>query len=123
MGRESLRSAGIIYFKIDGEQLPARGAFTYALSGEQKTYECNANGQGYYTAKATPGYIKGSLTDYNDVDLARIKNAEGVTATLELGNGKIICAHNAVQVDLMEGNSETGELGLELKSDIVEEIR
>ncbi len=122
MGRASIRAAGTIFFKINGVQLSARGAFTYALSGEQKTYECNANGEGYYTAKPAPGHIKGSLTDYGDIDLDRLKNAEGVTATLELGNGKVICARNAVQVDVMEGNSETGELGIELKSDRVEEI-
>lgn len=119
----SKRSAGIIYVKQDGEQIPARGKFTYKLSGEKKEYGDNADGSGYFTGKAEHGFIKGTLTNYNSIDHETLKNGEGVTVTLELGNGKVITAKDAVQVDAMEGDSETGEIPIEWNSDTVQEIR
>lgn len=125
MAREihSKRAAGIIYVKIDGEQIPARGSFTYRLSGEKKEYECNADGSGYITGKAEPGFIKGNITDLSEVDIEKIRDAEGVTVTLEKANGKVVSAKDAIQVDAMEGNSETGEIPVEWRSDSVQEIK
>lgn len=117
------RAAGIVYVKIDGEQIPARGSFTWRLSGEKKEYECNADGSGYITGKAEPGFIKGAITDLADVDVEKIRDAESVTVTLEKGNGKVISAKDAIQIDAMEGNSETGEIPVEWRSDSVQEIK
>lgn len=119
----SKRAAGIIYVKVDGNQIPARGSFTYALSGEKKEYGMNADNTGYITGKPEAGYIKGVITNFQSVDHESIKNAEGVTVTLEQGNGKVISAKDAVQVDLSEGNAETGELAVEWRSDSVQEIK
>lgn len=117
------RAAGYVYVKIDGGQIPARGAFTHKLSGLKNEYGMNADGSGYLTGKPESGFIKGTVTDLNEVDRESLKNAEGVTVTLELGNGKVISAKDAVQVDAMEGNSETGEFPIEFQSDSVQEIK
>lgn len=119
----SKRAAGIIYVKIDGDQIPARGAFTYKLSGEKKEYATNSDGSGYFTGKPEAGFIKGAITNLSSVDHEKLKNAEGVTVTLELGNGKVIAAKDAVQTDAMEGNSETGEIPIQFDSDVVQENR
>lgn len=116
------RAAGIIYVKVDGELIPARGKFSYKLSGEKKEYGSNADGSGYFTGKAEHGFIKGSVTNLPKVDHEKLRTAEGVTVTLELGNGKVISAKDAVQVDAMEGDSETGEIPIEWDSDSVQEI-
>jgi Phage tail tube protein. len=117
------RSAGIIYVKIDGDQIEARGKFTYQLSGEKKDGGANADGSAYLTGKAELGFIKGSISDTNKVDLEALKDAEDVSVTLELGNGKVISAKRAWQVDAMQGDSETGEIPIEWKSSFVKEIR
>lgn len=117
-----MRATGTIFVKMDGRQLPARGKFNYKLSGEKRELECNADGSPYTLGKPEPGWIKGSITDYGDIDIAEIRNAYKVTVVLELGNGKTVTASNAVQVDAMEGDSEAGETPVEFRSAQVEEI-
>ncbi|MCD8139452.1 MAG: phage tail tube protein [Planctomycetaceae bacterium] len=112
--------AGIIYVKVDGWLIPARGAFTYLCSGVKRNLEMGADTSAYVTETPQVGYIKGSISDYGSVDTESIRNAYRVTVTLELGNGKVVSATNAVQCDPMEGNSETGEMPVEFRSGQVE---
>jgi hypothetical protein len=122
MAMSEQRVSGIISLKIDGEQIPAKGSFTWALSGEKKEYDTNADGTGFLTGKAVAGYIKGTLSNIRRLDVDAIRKGEDVTVLINLGNGKAVTAANAVQVDAMEGNSETGEIPVEWRSDTVKEI-
>ncbi len=40
-----------------------------------------------------------------------------------MGNGKVVTAKDAIQIDSMEGNTGTGVNSIEFQSDSVEEIR
>lgn len=119
----SRQAAGIIYVKVDGDQIEANGEFTYRLSGTKREYHMNANGTGYWTESAEQGFIKGSVTDVNETDIETLKTAAGVTVVLELGNGKVISAKDAIQIDAMEGNSGSGVNSIEWQSDSVQEIK
>lgn len=118
----SRQAAGVIYVKTDGEQIEANGEFAYRLSGTKREYKMNANGTGYWTETPEQGFIKGAVTDLNETDIETLKNAAGVTVTLELGNGKVISAKDAIQIDPMEGNSGSGVNPIEWQSDSVQEI-
>ena len=122
MAMSEQRVSGIISLKIDGEQIPAKGSFTWALSGEKKEYDTNADGTGFLTGKAVAGYIKGTLSNIRRLDVDAIRKGEDVTVLINLGNGKAVTAANAVQVAAMEGHSEPGEIPVEWRSATVKEI-
>ncbi len=117
------RVAGIIYLQIDGEQIRAKGSFEYLLSGVKNESIPNADGTVGIGGAFVPGYIKGTIPNYNETDHAALKFCEGVTVTLELANGKIIVAKDAVQTDESVGNVESGEFTLQFDSENVEEVR
>ena len=117
------RTAGIIFVKIDGDQMPAKGSFEYKLSGLHSEAIDNADGSMALGGKYEHGYIKGTISNYNEIDHAVLKNAEGVTVTLELGNGKVIVAKDAAQTDEAIGAVEGGEFPVQFDSESVEEVR
>ncbi|MDR2390912.1 MAG: phage tail tube protein [Planctomycetota bacterium] len=117
------RVAGIIFVKIDGEQVPARGSFEFRLSGVQNETVDNADGTTGIGGAFHGGYIKGTLSNYNSIDLRKFREMEGVTVTLELANDKVVIAKDAYQVDEMAVNVETGEAPIQFDSDNVEEMR
>lgn len=113
----------MIFVKIDGDIIPAKGSFEYRLSGEQKEAIPNADGSIGIGGKFVEGYIKGTIANYNGVDHDRLKSAEGVTVTLEQANGKVVVAKDAFQTDESVGNVESGEFPIQFSSETVEEIR
>lgn len=119
----SRQAAGIIFVKVDGEQIEANGEFTWRTSGTKREYHMNSNGKGYWTETPEQGFIKGAVTNVNETDIETLKTAKGVTVTLEQGNGKVITAKDAIQIDSMEGNTGSGVNPIEFQSDSVEEIR
>ena len=119
----SRRVAGTIYFQINGDLVPARGSFEYRLSGTKNESIPNADGSTSIGGSFNDGYIKGNVANYRDVNHKAIKEAEGVTVTLQLANDKVIIARDAFQTDECVVNVETGEFPVELHSDNVEETR
>ncbi len=117
------RVAGIIYLEIDGEQTRAKGSFEYLLSGVKNESIPNADGTVGIGGAFAAGYIKGTIPNYNETDHAGLKFLEGVTVTLELANGKVIVAKDAVQVDESVGSVESGEFPVQFDSENVEEVR
>jgi hypothetical protein len=117
------RVAGIIFVKIDGDQIAAKGSFEYKLSGFKNESIPNANASLGIGGAWSGGYIKGTIANYNETDHRAIKEAEGVTVTLELGNGKVIVAKDAFQTDEAVGSVENGEIPIQFDSENVEEIR
>lgn len=117
------RVAGIIFVQVDGEQIEAKGSFEYRLSGLQNEAIPNANGSMGLGGKFVEGYISGTISNYNSTDHAGLKDLEGVTVTLQLGNGKVIVAKDAAQTDESIGNVEAGEFPIHFSSERVEEMR
>lgn len=117
------RVAGIIFIKIDGDQVSGRGDFEYRLSGLQNSAIPNADGTVAIGGQYLEGYIKGNISNYNETDHGDLKGLEGVTVTLELGNGKVIVAKDAFQVDESVGNVSEGQFTLHFCSENVEEVR
>ena len=117
------RVAGIIFVKVDGEQVSANGDFEYRLSGLQNEALPNADGSVGIGGKYVEGYIKGNIANYNATDHGKLKNLEGVTVTLELANGKVVVAKDAFQVDEAVGSVSSGNFPIQFSSETVEEIR
>lgn len=116
------RVRGVIYFKIDGEQLAARGSVVYKLSGFQNQTYANVDGSMAIGGAPLLGYIECQLNNYQHIDTATLMGKEGVTVTVDCGNNKIIVAKDAVQVGEMEVNAEDGTMTIRFESDNVFEM-
>lgn len=110
----SQRKGGIIFFKIDGVQLQAKGSFTYSLGKENRTAIVGADGVHGYKALPIAPFIEGEITDSADIDDDTIANVKDATVTLELANGKVIMLRNAwsVNPDGYSGQTEEGNIGV-----------
>lgn len=116
------RVRGLIFLKIDGNQIAVRGDVVYKLSSFQnQTY---ANLDNSMSIGGTPqlGYIECTINNYQNTDIMDLMGKEGVTVTIEPGNGKIITAKDAVQVGECEVNAEEGTFSIRFESDSVQEV-
>lgn len=122
MAVHAKRVRGLIFFKIDGAQYSGRGSAEYKLSKPKNAAFANLDNSMSIGSEPKLGYIKISLNNYQSVDVGKIEEIEGATVTLEVGNGKMAQAKDAVQTGECGVNAETGEFEVMFESDDVEEI-
>lgn len=119
------RVGGILYLKIDGNQLKAKGNFTYNLGIPKRESVMGADGVHGFKETPQPAFIEGEITDHSTLDLAALLKTEEATATLELNNGKVIVLRDAFYA--ADGNAQTEEgnvqMRLESATGNAEEIR
>jgi len=101
------RRAGIIYFKIDGALQEAKGEFTYNLGLPKREGIVGADTVHGYKETVQVPFIEGAITDRGDLSLKSLQTLDGVTATLELNNGKTVTLRDAWYAG--DGNVKTGE--------------
>ena len=89
------RRAGVLYFKVDGQQYDARGSFTYSLGSPKR--EAIVGPSGVYGYKEMPQapYIEGEVTDARGLDVAALQGMTESTVTLEIANGKTVVLRDA----------------------------
>ena len=119
----SQRRAGIIQLKVDGAIQEAKGSFSYNLGKPKR--ESIVGADGVHGFKETPqvAFIEGEITDNSSLDLEKLVTLDGVTATLEISNGKVIVLRDAWYAG--EGTVQTDEanIGFRLESKNGEEIK
>ena len=116
------RRAGIIFFKVDGTQYDAKGNFTYNLGQPKREGIAGSDGVHGFTEKVQIPFIEGEITDRSDLDLAAMLNLDGVTVTLELGNGKVVLLRDAWYAAEGTGNSEEGNIQVRFEGKSGEEV-
>jgi len=116
-------NAGTAYFSIDGQRYAVVGDLSYKLSGSDKE---SLNGQdGYHgqKIKPMPGEISAKLRNGKSVDIQALLNADQVTITLELINGKSVIGRNMTRTgERPEVNTEEGEFEIKFAGPEVTEI-
>lgn len=116
------RRAGIIFVRVDGGQLDAKGAFTYNLGAPKR--EAIVGSDAVHGFKETPqvAFIEGKVTDRGSLSVAALTAIEDSTVTLELANGKVVVLHGAWFA--ADGQAETGdgEINVRFEGDFAEEI-
>lgn len=110
------RRAGRVYFKIDGTQYDAKGEFSYNLGNDNREAIIGADGVHGYKETPQVAYIEGAITDAPDVDLDKLSQADNVTVTLELVNGKTIVLANAWAAGEWTVNTGEGEISVRFES-------
>jgi predicted heme/steroid binding protein len=116
MSKNKNRRAGIIYVKVNGGLVEAKGAFTYGLGSHKREHIAGADG--IHGFKETPqvAFIEGATTDSADLDLKTLREADAETVTLELNNGKVITLSDAWFAADDTANTEEGEIPVRWES-------
>ena len=116
------RRAGIIYLSVDGDQHDAVGNFSYNIGAFKREGVPGATGVNGFMERVQIPYIEGEITDSSDLSLETLVNIEEATATLELGNGKVIVLREAWYAADGQGQTERGNLQVRFEGISGEEI-
>lgn len=116
------RRSGIIYFKIDGGIYDAKGNFSYNLGQPKREAIVGADTVHGYKETPQVAFIEGEITDRPDLDLKKLVTADGVTATLELSNGKTIILRNGWYAADGNGQTEEGNIQVRIEGRDAEEM-
>lgn len=107
------RKGGIIFLKVDGQQLSAKGDFSYSLLQSKKEAVIGSDGiHGYKETPVAP-YIEGEITDAAALDVKSILDLNASTVTLELANGKVVVLRDAWYAG--DGTTSTGEGNIQVR--------
>ena len=101
------RRAGIIYVKVDGALIEAKGDYSYNLGKPKREPIIGADSVHGFKETPQVAFIEGATTDSHSLDLAKLAEQDGVTVTLELNNGKTIVLADAWFAS--EATASTGE--------------
>lgn len=119
------RVAGIISFKINGEQKNAKGSFKYGYGKEKRTAIVGSDKiHGFSSAVDVP-HIEGEITDDGDLSIDALAALVDDTITLDLGNGKIFALYNAwsCNPDGIEGNTEESNIPVRFEGKRAKDVR
>lgn len=104
------RIGGIIFFKVNGELLQAKGNFTYNIGVPKKEMVVGSDQVHGFKEMPVVPFIEGAITDYQEMNLEAIQKIRDATVTLELANGKVIVLEEAVYAADGDASTEEGEV-------------
>ncbi len=107
------RIGGVVRFQIDGEVLRVVGDFTYNDGQPMREGQVGSDEVHGYVERPQVPYLSGQIRDSRDLNVADLKRAKNVTATLELANGKLFVLYEGWFAG--EGDMSTGEGTIEGK--------
>lgn len=110
------RRAGLIWVRVDGRQIEAKGAFTIQPGQPKRDGIIGADGVHGYKETPQIAYIEGALTDNPDQDTVALLQSTGATVTLELNNGKVWILRDAWYAGTGELTTEESELNVRYES-------
>lgn len=109
----SQRRAGILYLKLNGQMLDAKGNFTYNPGVAKR--EAIIGADVIHGFKETPQvpFIEGEITDRGNLDVAALVSITGATVTIDLANGKVVSLTEAWFAG--DGNIQTEEANIAVR--------
>ena len=117
------RVGGIIFVKVNSQQLQAKGNFTFSLGKPVASAVVGADAVHGYMERPQVAYIEGEITDSADMSLEALVGTRNATITLELANGKVISLREAFFAGEGVGNTEEGNVAVRFEGRSAEEIR
>ena len=107
------RVGGIIYIKVNGESIPAKGdAFTYNTGRPKSEAVKGTDGVHGFKQTIQVPFIEGMTTDLSTLAAERLKDTSGATVILEANNGKTIVLRDAHYTAEGDTTTEEGEIQL-----------
>lgn len=116
------RRGGIIFVKVNGERIDAKGNFTWDLGVPQREAVVGSDEVHGYMERPKVAFIEGELTDRGSLDLEALFRTTNATVTLELATGKVVILRNAWYAGDGVGNSEEGNVGVRFEGASGEEL-
>lgn len=107
---------GLLALKIDGKTFDAVGNFTWNLGLPLRAPLIGASGVDGYSEAPQAAFIEGEIRDGSEVTIADLVGATGVTASLELANGKTLVLAEAWYEGEGTGNTQEGNFPIRLVS-------
>jgi len=117
------RRGGIIFIKINGVQMDAKGNFTYNLGRGKRDAIVGSDGVHGFKEMPQVPFIEGEITDKNSLALDALLATQDATITLELANEKVIVLRKAWYAGEGTGNTEEGNVAVRFEGLSGEEIR
>jgi len=111
------RVAGVVYFKIDGEQLECTGSLQVPLN---KTVRETVLGQTKivgFKETLRAGFISGSFGFDADFPVEKVTEGTEMTITAELANGMTYVLSNAYLVDESDVANDDGTVEMRFEGD------
>jgi len=117
------RVSGIIELKTNGEIQNAKGSFTYNLGRLKKEMIVGQDRVHGYKALPQVPFIEGEITDRGSLNLETFMDADDVTVTLSLANGKVIVLKEGVYAADGDGSTEEANIQARWEGMSCEEVR
>lgn len=106
------RVAGIVYVKVDGQQLRTKGAVEVPLSSKKRETILAVDGPAGYSEEAIAPYVKATVIVTPDFPISAITSGTDMTVNVELANGMVYTLSEAFLTEEPSLKSDTGEAEL-----------
>ena len=122
------RIGGVLYLKCTTAQggtfpVSVRGKFKITPTATKKEGIAGQDGvHGYKEMPVVPS-MEGDISDTQQLDLKRLDEAVGITATAELANGKVYVGVDGWRADVSQIDTEEGSIPLKLEFMSVDQTR
>lgn len=119
------RIAGTCFLKINGEQVPLKGSFSFGLGRSTREGIVGPDRVHGFKELPTVPFIEGQITNTYEINLDSLSKLTEETIILELANGKIIALREAwsVNPDGLKGDTEEGAVDVRFEGLSAEEVR
>lgn len=117
------RRGGLIFVKANGEQLDAKGSWSYNLGRPKRDAIVGADGVHGYKEVPQIAFIEGEITDRGTLDLEALVALKDATITLELANEKVVVLREAWFAGEGTGSTDEANIAVRFEGLSGEEIR
>jgi hypothetical protein len=117
------RVGGILFLKVNGDLLQAKGEFTYNINPVKRESVVGQDTVHGFKEEPKPRFIEGSITDSDELSLEDLQAVRDATVTIELANGKIIVLREAFYAADGDVTSSEGEIQVRFEGIAGEEVR
>ena len=116
------RVGGTLFLKVNGEQLQAKGEFTYNVNPVKRESVVGADKVHGFKEEPKAMFIEGAITDSDELDLLALQSTRDATVILELANGKTITLSEAFYAADGDVTHTEGEIQFRFEGITGEEI-
>jgi hypothetical protein len=111
------RIAGVVYFKIDGEQLECTGSLQVPLNSVVRESVMGQTKMAGFKETLRAGFIAGTFSFDGEFNVEKVTESTELTITAELANGKTYVLSNAFLVDESDVANDDGTVELRFEGD------
>lgn len=118
----SNKKAGLLKLKVNGKTLRTAGDFTYGIGTVKKEALIGTDGVHGYKEVPQVSFIEGDIRDGLNIDLKELSEADIESATLELGNKKIIILSDGWVASELTGSTGEATIPLRIEAKKAKEV-